>query len=151
MDKFMIETYKAIMVDFVKLLHDKNPNLKIGFATSFDGVEEKYKEGKFVARAHKQAGSPEFVLLVNDDFDLPYELYRDMELRCTSWRNNGFNGGLAPEDANQQREKLPKDFDVVSICGTPLSGNRNCAQLSLYIVGGCAKAIDKERTSNIDR
>ena len=113
-------SYEKMMKSFLTLMHHKNPNLKMSFHTSFDDFKEEYKEGKFAAQAHKQSGNPEFIVQVNEDFELPFEEYEIKELICTSWRNNGYTGGLPEDVCNKQREELPSDFDVVRISGNPL-------------------------------
>ena len=139
---------------FLLLLYAKNPKLGISLHTSFDDFGEEYKEGKFVAQAHKQSGSPEFILEVDSDFDLPYEEYHKLDLNCTSWRNNGYRGGLPEYMDKQDREAMPDDFDVISISGDPLTKRQiSVMPLRFYVVGGCAKRIQhgegKEHTKQL--
>lgn len=144
--------YKKLMKSFFISLKEKNPNLKMSFLTSFDDLPEEYKEGKFVARANKQVGSPEFILQVSEDFDLPFEAYAAKDLTCTSWRNNGFNGGLPDEISESQKNQLPADFDVVIFQGEPQEENSfNAYSMSLYVVGGCAKPVELEKKSSFGR
>lgn len=140
--------YKEIMEPFFVLLHDKNPDLKMSFHTSFEDFGEEYKEGKFAARAHKQAANPEFILQVSGDFQLPVELYEEKDLLCSSWRNNGYNGGMPADLSEQMRGTLPSDFDVIAIQGNPLdSTNMSTQRLSLYVIGGVAQEIEKDKKS----
>lgn len=143
------KNYEKIMKSFFISLKEKNPDLAMSFHTSFNDFAEEYKEGKFVARADQQVGNPEFILQVNDDFELPFEIYQKKDLTCTSWRNNGYNGGIPDELSESQKENLPVDFDVVRIQGEPLENNFNLASMSLYVIGGCAKQMQLEKESGL--
>jgi len=52
-----------------------------------------------------------------------------------------------PADLNEHmRGTLPSDFDVISIQGNPLdSTNMSTQSLSLYVIGGVAKEIEKDK------
>lgn len=150
--KEQAQAYEKLMNSFIISLKEKNPDLQMSFLTSFDNLPEEYKEGKFVARTDQQVGSPEFILQVSEDFDLPFEVYAAKDLTCTSWRNNGFNGGLPDEISESQKNQLPADFDVVRFQGEPQEENSfNTNSMSLYIVGGCAKPVELEKKSSFGR
>ena len=142
-------SYADIMKSFVILLHEKNPNLKISFHVSFEEFGEEYKKGKFVAGAHTQPASPEFILQVSDNFQLPFESYDELDLLCSSWRNNGYDGGNPADISENWRKSLPSDFDVVAISGNPLDkSGGSCQRLFLYVIGGVAHKRENEKKSS---
>lgn len=150
--KEQAQAYEKLMKSFFISLKEKNPDLQMRFLTSFDNLPEEYRKGKFVARADQQVGNPEFILQVSEDFDLPFEVYEAKTLTCTSWRNNGFNGGLPDEISESQKYQLPADFDVVRFQGEPQAEDSfNTYSMSLYIVGGCAKPVELEKKSSFGR
>ena len=54
-----------------------------------------------------------------------------------------------PADLSEQmRGTLPSDFDVIAIQGNPLdSTNMSTQRLSLYVIGGVAQKIEKDKKS----
>ena len=140
-------TYEGIIRSFLPLLREKNPGLAISMHTSFDDFSKVYENGKIVASKYGQQNFPGLIIQVDGDFDLPFEEYDEHELICTSWRNNGY-GGMSDLIDRQYRETLPSDFDVVSIQGCPLEEKpTNVARLDLYVIGGCANKISREKTA----
>ena len=152
-EKEALVFYYYLIESFIKLLKEENPDIEISFHTSFNDFDEKYVEGKFCARANEQLYSKTpFIIQVNGDYKLPFEVYEEKGKECTSWRNNGYTGGMTENMDNDYRERLPLDFDVVRIFGDPLAKENSIEsyetkRLSIYTIGGCA--LKKEETPKL--
>ena len=137
----IMKTHYENVKEFTKLLKEKNPDINISIIDSLDLLSKEYLDGL----CYKNTPEP-IILKVNGDYELPYEKYDEYDLTCTSWRNNGYNGGIPYEENEKMKQQLPLDFDVVKIQGNFTL--TNATQTTIFTVGGVAKPMENTLENN---